>query len=147
MKKKSLKLILSLTIISFFSISKWRLVKIDGPDIFMFGFPLAYKSDALHTSLAYRYYILEFFIDFLFYIFFWIIVVFLFKKKYKSVVLPKFISSILLIISFFILAFEVFFVFSFDNIVSFKNDYNYEVIESGICTPFFKKYEIRDKYN
>lgn len=147
MKKDSLKWIMSLTIISFFSISKWWFVKIDGPDNFMYGFPLAYKSDALHTSLAYEYYILEFFIDFILYFFFWTAIVCLFKKRYASILLPKIISTTLLIISFFIFAFEVFFAFSFDNVVSFKNDYYYESIDSGIYTPFFKKSEIRDSYN
>ncbi len=144
MKILPLKLTLSFTIISFFSISKWWFVCIDGPDNFMYGFPIAYKRDALHTSLASEYFILEFIIDFLLYFFFWVIIEILLKRNGIQIILPKIVLNLIFTISFVVFVLELVFAFSFDNIISFRNDNYFEVIETGVYHPFFEKSSVRD---
>ena len=144
MKIQTLKLILSFTIISFFTISKWWFVRIDGPDNFMYGFPIAYKRDALHTSLASEYFILEFIIDFLLYLFFWFIITILLERNGIQIILPKIVLNSIFTISFVVFVLELVFAFSFDNMISFRNDNYFEVIKSGVYHPFFEKSSVRD---
>ena len=61
-----LTLVLPLTIILFGTITKWRYVYVeDGPDDFLYGFPLAFICTGWHTSMSLQIFISEIIFDFL----------------------------------------------------------------------------------
>jgi hypothetical protein len=64
-RKLILTFVLPLTIILFGTITKWRYVYIeDGPDDFIYGFPLTFICSGWHTSMSLQIFILELLFDF-----------------------------------------------------------------------------------
>lgn len=69
MKKQLLKLVLPLSILLFFGVSKWWYAfPVDGPDTMYKGFPLVYVGEGWHTSGSIQFFLVEFIADFLIYV-------------------------------------------------------------------------------
>jgi hypothetical protein len=63
MKKVTLQLVLPLTIILFFSVTKWWCVAVDAPNTLLSGFPFPYTGEAWGSSMSFQYFFFEFLID------------------------------------------------------------------------------------
>lgn len=127
------KLIFPLTIISFFAFDKWWYVYIyDGPDKFMYGFPLAYACDALHTSMARHYFILELAIDLLIYFSFWSVAIFLINRFWVRIQVPKYLAIFNLSIAGIILAGMLFWASLPGHTFELKRPFEVEVKETGL---------------
>jgi len=106
MKDLIWKLILPLTIISFAIFTKyWYVSIVDGPNVYMYGFPLICVSDGIHTSMSLYFYIYDLIIDFLIYLIFWSFIVILFNLFFSPIKISKiiYLSLITLAIIFLLL--------------------------------------------
>ena len=63
MKKVTLKLVLPLTIILFFCVTKWWCVAVDAPNTPLSGFPFPYTGKAWGSSMSFQYFLFEFLVD------------------------------------------------------------------------------------
>jgi len=123
---------LTLTILSFFVITKWWYVLvIDGTDEIMYGFPFIYTCSCFHTSLCSQYFILELTIDFSIYFLFWFILNFLFTKYIYSFSVNKWLRRILFIICGLILSFQFFMNSIGENTYSLYRNFDYTYFTSG----------------
>ncbi|MEM6768710.1 MAG: hypothetical protein AAF655_27470, partial [Bacteroidota bacterium] len=60
MKQLIWRLVIPLTIISFFLVTKWWFVAVeDAPDSWMYGFPFPYLCEGWHTSLSLQVFLKE----------------------------------------------------------------------------------------
>lgn len=133
MKQLSWKLILPLTIISFFAVTKWWYVLvIDGVDVLMSGFPLPYACPCFHTSVCSQIFVLNLIIDICCYFFFWFSLIFIFNRFIKPIKVPKGLTIVLISLSGLILSGMLFAGIFLDNVYKFENDFDYEVIDTGI---------------
>lgn len=127
------KLVLPLTIISFFGLTKWWYAAVvDAPDYIVYGFPFIYSCPAFHTSMAYQYFVLAYIADILCYFLFWLAAIYSINKIYP-VKVKKMVTRILWLISIIILCLTVFWLSFADNIFYLKRDFDIEVLDTGFA--------------
>lgn len=133
MKQLIWKVVLPLTIISFFFWTKWWYVSVDdAPNILMFGFPLIYLGEGWHTSMSLQIFIIEFFIDFFVYFLFWMLIVFCVNNYLIKIKLPKLITVLLISISVLIVLFSLWIASMPEHIYKLKRDFEIDkIIDSG----------------
>lgn len=132
MKQLTWKLILPMTIISFFTITKWWYVDIVGEfDEILIGFPLPYVCKGWHTSLSLQIFISELLINLLAYFVFWSILIFIINRFVKKIRLHKTMTVILLSVSGFLLTAMVIAASNPDNMYTLKRDFDIEIMETG----------------
>jgi hypothetical protein len=125
-------LILPLTIILFGTITKWRYVYVeDGPDDFLYGFPLTFICSGWHTSLSLQVFVLELLFDFFVYFIFCLTIVTLTDKFIKQIQVTKYLKFGLYgLATLTLLLYGV--VFSNpDNLFKMKREFKYKEIRSG----------------
>ncbi|SDY15697.1 hypothetical protein SAMN05444411_1433 [Lutibacter oricola] len=130
---KRLKIALPLTIISFIMISKlWYVKIIDAPNSILYGFPIPYSCAAWHTSMARQFFILEFIFDFMIYLIFWIMLLYLIDKFIFKIKISKLINNVLIIISGLMILLNGLIVLNPDNIFKMSNEFDYKIVETKI---------------
>ena len=125
-------LILPLTIILFGTITKWRYVYVeDGPDDFLYGFPLTFICSGWHTSLSLQVFVLELLFDFFVYFIFCLTIVTLTDKFIKRIQVTKYLKFGLYgLATLTLLLYGV--VFSNpDNLFKMKREFKYKEIRNG----------------
>ena len=146
MTRKSILNCFSLTVISFFLITKWWYVLvIDGTDEIMYGFPFIYTCRGFHTSLSSQYFLLEFTIDFLLYFGFWLTLNYLFSKYLFPIKLNKTIRSLLFMTCGLILLFQILMNHIGENYYSYYREFEYTYFTSGV--DIFGKENKRPNYD
>ena len=131
-RKLILTLILPLTIILFGTITKWRYVYVeDGPDDFLYGFPLTFICSGWHTSLSLQVFVLELLFDFFVYFIFCLTIVTLTDKFIKRIQVTKYLKFGLYgLATLTLLLYGV--VFSNpDNLFKMKREFKYKEIRNG----------------
>lgn len=126
------RMIIPITIISFFSLTKWwHAQPVDAPDTMYTGFPLIYQGTGWATSLSLQIFILEYIFDVLVYFLFWVIVIttidhFIFKiKLYRPITITLWIMCSLMIILTVMIDINP------DNNYYLKRPYDIKILESG----------------
>jgi hypothetical protein len=138
MKRLNLKLVLSLTIILFFALTKWRCAKVvDAPNSLLQGFPLAYTCTGWGSSMSWQFFMLEFAIDFAVYFLFFSIMFYLIDRFILRIKLYKTMLIMLYIIAGLILCFQAL-IYSRDTAFYLHRSFNINVIESRYV--FFWQY-------
>ena len=134
MKKLVLNLIIPITIISFFSLSKWwYLIPIDGADSMFYGFPFPYYGDASNTSMALQFFVVEMIIDFIIYFLIWFIIIFCINMFVRQIKLFKILVFPIWGIAILISSYFIFIASLPDNQFYLKRDFEiHKVIDSGI---------------
>ncbi|MCH2235615.1 MAG: hypothetical protein MK078_15345 [Crocinitomicaceae bacterium] len=148
MKKLSWQLVLPLTVISFFFITKWWYVTvIDGWDIEMSGFPLPFNCPGFHTSMSLQIFVLELIFDLLFYYGVWFVLVYLFHRYVVRIKLHYMVTISLITLASMLAAMMIFVAILPENKFKFTRDFDFELIDSGLDygqsrkRPEFKDYE------
>ncbi|RDI05459.1 hypothetical protein [Flavobacterium sp. AG291] len=155
MKQLILKLTLPLTLISFAGFTKWWYVLVvDAPDYVMYGFPFIYSCPAFHTSMAYQFFIMEFFADILCYFSFWFLIIYAISKKFPLRI-KKAVSITLWIIAALIITPPLgLHLLLGEDVYYFKRNFDIEVLETGVAPihswkymprPYHKKYNPEGK--
>ena len=144
MKNLILRFALPLTFISFALITKWWYgVVIDGPDVFLYGFPMIYKCSAFHTSLATQYFLLELIVNLVTYFVFWLIIG-LFINKIWTIHIPRKISILFWIGCSLVITGALFISYEFNDVYLTKRDFEVKIFDSGCSileqTPDREKY-------
>ncbi|MEM6767641.1 MAG: hypothetical protein AAF655_22070 [Bacteroidota bacterium] len=137
MKQLIWRLVIPLTIISFFLVTKcWFVAVEDAPDSWMYGFPFPYLCEGWHTSLSLQVFLKELFMDLGIYVLFWTATVFLVNKFLGIPPMPRPFTIILWVISGVIL-FAVIWVASMpEHIFLIQREFDCEVIASGFKFPW-----------
>ncbi len=132
MKKLILTLVLPLSIILFGTLTKWRYVFVeDGPNDFLYGFPLAFMCNGWHTSLSLQIFILELLFDFFVYFIICLSIVFLIDKYVKPIQIKKYSKFGLYTIATLVLLLYGLLFSNPNNIFQLKRDFNYTEIRCG----------------
>ena len=119
-----LTLVFPLTIILFGTITKWRYVYVeDGPDDFLYGFPLTFICKGWHTSMSLQIFVSELLFDFFVYFIFTLTIVAFIDRFIKPIGLY---GIAILILSFYGLVFS-----NPDNIYGIKKDFKYKKVRNG----------------
>lgn len=146
MKQLILRLILPLTIISFWSIGKWwYALPEDAPDTMYTGFPFIYSGPGWHTSLSYQIFVTELIVDLLCYFVFWFLVAFSitrFKREFKVV---KITAIGLWAMAVILPVNQTFLLIVSDNVYYLKRPYSIQILETGVT--FGWKIAERPNYN
>lgn len=148
MKKLVWKLIIPVTVISFFLFTKWwYALPVDAPDTIFLGFPFPYVCNGWHTSMSLQIFIFELIVDLLIYFIFWFSLIFIFNRFVKKIYVNKPITVFLLSITVLIMIYSTWITSSKDNIFYLKRAFKMEVMETGYKfigqkqpLPDFKKY-------
>ena len=125
-------LVLPLTIILFGTVTKWRYVYVeDGPDDFMYGFPMTFICSGWHTSMSLQIFVIEMIFDFFVYFSFCLTIITLIDRFIKLVTIKKsfkfgLYGLALLTIILYGLVFS-----NPDNIFEMKRDFKYKEIRNG----------------
>lgn len=105
MKKLIWKLVMPLTVLSFMFVTKsWYAFVVDGPNLYMKGFPLICESPGFHTSMSIQLFVAEFLFNLLIYFLFWYVIVFLFNRFLLKIRIPKIVYRLLIFLSVLTLA-------------------------------------------
>ena len=127
-----LKLVLPLTIILFGTITQWKYVIVeDGPDDFLYGFPLSFICNGWHTSLSLQIFVLELLFDFIVYFIFCSTIVILTDKFIKQISVKKYVKIGLYGFATITLLLYGLVFSNPDNIFKIKRDFNYKEIRNG----------------
>ncbi|WAC42556.1 hypothetical protein [Pedobacter sp. SL55] len=134
--KKTAKLILSLvlplSIILFGTVTYWRYVAVeDGPDEFLYGFPLPAICSGWHTSLSLQIFVSELVFNYLFYFTFLMLVIGLIDRYLKPITVKKYIKIGLYALAMVILLGYGFVFANPDHIFKTERDFNYQQTRSG----------------
>lgn len=131
-RKLILTLVLPLTIILFGTITKWRYVYVeDGPDDFLYGFPLTSICSGWHTSMSLRIFVSELIFDFIIYFLFFSIIIFTIDRYIKPIIIHNFLKfGIYGLATITILLYGLVFA-NPDNIFELKRDFKYQEIRNG----------------
>ena len=125
------KRIIPLTIISFILVTKWWYVlPTDAPHSIMIGFPLAYSCEGWHTSMSEQYFIMEFFIDILFYFTICFFLIFIIDRYVIKKKLNKIVTIILISLSGIFLLLSILIVSNPDNLFYLKRNFEIITIET-----------------
>lgn len=132
MKQLMIKLTLPLTIISVFLFTKWWFaLPIDGPDKIYWGFPFPFLGQGSHSSMSFKFFMLEFIADFIIYLLGWICLFYLIPKKFLITNLGKLLlktvwsMALLLAIGYIIL------VSTSNPVFHSKRNYDWEIMKTG----------------
>lgn len=126
------KVVLPLTIILFGTITEWRYVYVeDGPDDFLYGFPLSFICSGWHTSLSLQIFLSELLFDFLVYFITCLAVVTLIDRLIKQIVVKKYFKYGLYGLATLTLLLYGLVFSNPDNIFKMKRDFNYKEIRKG----------------
>lgn len=127
------RLVIPLTIISFFIITKWWYAGFDGSDEFFYGFPLPYTIRGFHTSLSLQIFIKELIIDLFTYFSIWLITLFIINKTFIKIKVHKIIAFFLVLIASLITTFSIFVFSQPNNIIYWEKPKNFEleIFETG----------------
>lgn len=135
MKNKLLKLLpfsLLLAFLSFWSITMWSYgIVIDGTDEFLYGFPFIYKCRGFHTSLSTQYFILEAIINFLVYLSFWTLAVYLLTMV-LTLRMPKKLTTYLVVLFTFLALAFVFQSIKLNDMYFLYRDFDVVIFDHGI---------------
>lgn len=145
-KKEILNLAFPLTIIIFVLFTKWWISDIvDASDGVLYGFPLIYKAPVFHTSMAERYFILEFLFDFLFYFTVILTILFLLNKYVSQIKLKRKLLIIIYVTASVLFGIEILMATVFETSFSIKRDFDIEVKQTGF--KFYFSNEERNEYS
>src|SRR6187399_807169 len=115
MSKLTYRLVLPLTILSFFIGSQlWIALPDDAPVSKLWGFPFTYACTGWHTSMSFQFFLLEFILDFIIYFLAWNLIIFLLSKILGSIHVGKIPFIILLTLSILTTIFSGFIIFRHD---------------------------------
>ncbi len=132
MKSLILKIVLPLTVISFFTFTKWwYALPVDAPDTLFTGFPLAFTCPGWHTSLSLQIFVMELIIDIMTYFLFWLVLIFCVDRYLVKIKTPKWVTIVLRIISGVYLAFAIVLALNPDNLFYMKRPFDMQVMETG----------------
>lgn len=127
-----LTLVFPLTIILFGTITKWRYVYVeDGPDDFLYGFPLTFICSGWHTSMSLQIFVSELLFDFFVYFIFTLTTVTFIDRFIKPIVVRKYFKFGLYGIAILILSFYGLVFSNPDNIYGIKKDFKYKKVRNG----------------
>lgn len=105
MKKLIWQLVLPLTVLSFMIVTRsWYVFVVDGPDVYMSGFPLICEGPGFHTSMSSQVFVAELFFNLLSYFLFWFLVVFLFNRFLLKIKIPKVVYRLMIFLAVLTLA-------------------------------------------
>jgi hypothetical protein len=145
MKNLIFKIALPLTVISFWTITKWwYALPVDAPDTMFKGFPLIYVCPGWHTSLSLQIFVTELVVDFLIYFLFWIILISCIDRFLKRVKISRGVTIGMWALSGLFIAFETLFAANPDNIFYIKRPFEIQVLETGY--EFIWQYTERPDY-
>lgn len=145
MKELIFRLILPLTLISFGIITKWSYgIVIDGPDQFLYGFPLIYKCSGFHTSLSTQYFLTEMIIDLLIYFLFWLTITWLISRFWKINISKRISKKFWIVFGILFLGFA-YISNDLDDRYLIKRNFDVKIIDSGY-TIFESHSRDREKY-
>ena len=131
-RKLILTLVLPLTIILFGAITKWRYVYVeDGPDDFLYGFPLGFICSGWHTSMSFQIFITELLLDFLAYFVFCFAVITLIDKFIKPINIARYFKFGLYGLATITLILYGLLFSNSDNIFEMTRDFKYKEIRNG----------------
>jgi len=131
-RKLIFTLVLPLTIILFGTITKWRYVYVeDGPDDFLYGFPLTFICKGWHTSMSLQIFVSELLFDFFVYFIFTLTIVAIIEKFIKPIAVGKYFKFGLYGIATFILLLYGLVFSNPDNIFEIKKDFKYKEVRNG----------------
>ena len=131
-EKNLLTLALPLSIILFGTVTRWRYVYIeDGPDDFLYGFPLTFICSGWHTSMSLQIFVLELVFDFFVYFIFCLSILTLIDRFYRPMLTSKYLKFGLYgFAAITVLLYGVIFA-NPDNLFKLKRDFDYKEIRSG----------------
>jgi hypothetical protein len=130
MKKLTLRLVLPLTIITFFVFTRWECAEVvDAPNSVLHGFPLLYDCPDWGSSMALQFFVTEFVMDILAYFVFFFIVIYLVDRFAFNIKLPKPMFITLYIIAGLILSMQVL-IYSVDTTFYLHRSFDIKVIKS-----------------
>ncbi len=129
MKKLRLTLVLPLSIIALavFRV-RWYVKPFDARDSYLYGFPFPSLAEAWHTSGAYQVFLLEFILNFLFYVVCFRLMVALIERYLFRIQVPKFIPVVLWVISACILIFSSFLLIQSNNLYYLYRPFSMELV-------------------
>jgi len=130
MKKLILYLVLPLTVILFFTITKWTCVQIDGPNIVLQGFPLPYVSPGLGSSMTWDFFVAEFVFDVLVYFLLVLVICYLVDRFIYPIKPNNVISITLCIIAILFLCLQVL-LYSIETTFYLHRNFDIKVINSS----------------
>ena len=131
-RKIILTLVLPLTIILFGTITKWRYGYVeDGPDDFLYGFPLTFICSGWHTSMSLQIFIVELIFDFFVYFAFCLAIVKLVDTLIKPININRYFRFGLYGLATLTLIIYGFQFSNPDNIFEMKRDFKYKEIRHG----------------
>jgi hypothetical protein len=123
---------LPLAIILFGTITKWQYVYVeDGPDDFLYGFPLAYTCSGWHTSMSSKFFVTELLFDFFIYFVFCLTIVIILDRLFKPFSNIKILKFGLYLFASITLLVNGLSFLNPDNIFEMKRNFNYKEIKSG----------------
>ena len=126
------KLIIPVTIISFTIFTKWWFVlPIDAPETYLYGFPFPFFGNGWHTSGSLQVFILELFLDFLFYFLFWLALFYLFDRFVSRIRINRFISVFMVVTSTVLFVGWILVLSMPDHMFHLKRDWGMNVKEAG----------------
>jgi hypothetical protein len=132
MNQLIIRLVIPLTVISFATITKWWYTfPVDAPDTLYIGFPFPFVGDGWHTSMSLQFFILEFLVDFTFYFFFWLTVVFCVSRILTNVQMHTILTIGLWTISGLIIFYATYIASFSENVFLLKRGYEMEIMETG----------------
>lgn len=131
-EKNLLTLALPLSIILFGTVTRWRYVYVeDGPDDFLYGFPLTCICSGWHTSMSLQIFVLELVFDFFVYFIFCLSILTLIDRFYRPIIISKYLKFGLYgFAALIILLYGLIFA-NPDNLFKVKRDFKYKEIRSG----------------
>lgn len=131
-KKVILNLTLPLAVITFIFFTKWWIADVvDGSDGVMYGFPLIYKSPAFYTSMAEQYFIMEFLIDFTFYLIVVFAILFLINKFISEIKIKRKTLIIIYVIAGILFGLETLMATVFETSFLIKRDFDIVIKQTG----------------
>jgi len=108
MKQLTFKLVLPLTVITFFVFTRWVCAQVvDTPNSVLQGFPLPYTCPDWGSSMALQFFVTEFAIDILVYFIFIFVAVYLIDRFVLRIQIHKAVLIVLSVVAVLVLSFQV----------------------------------------
>lgn len=132
MKQATIKLAVSLSLISMFPLTKWWFaLPVDGPDKLYWGFPFAFMGEGFHTSMSYQFFIIEFIANFAVYFSFWVALILSVNKLAPNFKFPALVSKIIGSLALLLCIGFVGFMSISNPIFHLKRPYDWEILQTG----------------
>lgn len=133
MLKQTIDLTMPLTIISFFTVTRYYYAFVeDIGDIFFYGFPLPFNCKGFHTSLSEQFFIIPFVIDFMVYFAGWFIVISTINYFRKSYKVHRLVAIPLKVMAIVVLLIAVLFIGRVENMFKLTRDFEMEIKYTGV---------------